>query len=84
MKRISQIDGLRAVASLLVVSFHYINNQLTNSQGTIGKFFAKLFSFGWAGVDLFFVLSGFLIGSILISNKKKNKYFSIFYIRRFV
>lgn len=84
MKRIPQIDGLRAIASLLVVSFHYINYQLTNSHTTIGKIFAKLFSFGWAGVDLFFVLSGFLIGSILISNKGKVNYFSTFYIRRFV
>lgn len=82
MKRILQIDGLRAVASLLVVSFHYINNQLVNSQNSVGKFFAKLFSFGWAGVDLFFVLSGFLIGSILINNKTKNNYFVTFYVRR--
>ncbi|MCX6210151.1 MAG: acyltransferase [Bacteroidetes bacterium] len=84
MKRISQIDGLRAVASLLVVSFHYINNQLTDSTSFLGKLFAKLFSFGWAGVDLFFVLSGFLIGGILITNKNKKNYFSTFYIRRFV
>lgn len=84
MKRIKQIDGLRAIASLLVVSFHYINNQLTDSTTTMGKIFAKLFSFGWAGVDLFFVLSGFLIGSILITNKHKKNYFSTFYIRRFV
>jgi peptidoglycan/LPS O-acetylase OafA/YrhL len=84
LKRIKQIDGLRAVASLLVVSFHYINNQLVNSQSYFGKLFAKLFSFGWAGVDLFFVLSGFLIGSILISNKEKKNYFTTFYVRRFV
>lgn len=84
MKRIKQIDGLRAIASLLVVSFHYINNQLTDATTAVGKIFAKLFSFGWAGVDLFFVLSGFLIGNILISNKHKKNYFSTFYIRRFV
>ncbi len=84
MKRIPQIDGLRAIAILLVISFHYINNQLVNATDKIAKFFCLATSFGWAGVDLFFVLSGFLIGSILIANKHKNKFFSTFYIRRFV
>lgn len=84
MKRIPQIDGLRAIAILLVISFHYINNQLVNATSKVAKFFCLATSFGWAGVDLFFVLSGFLIGGILIANKQKNKYFSTFYIRRFV
>jgi len=84
MKRIPQIDGLRALAILLVISFHYINNQLTDAVSVIAKFFYFITSFGWAGVDLFFVLSGFLIGSILINNKEKGNYFSTFYIRRLV
>lgn len=46
--------------------------------------FCQATSFGWAGVDLFFVLSGFLIGTILIRNKQSPHYFSTFYIRRFV
>ncbi len=66
---IKPIDGLRAIAVVLVMLFH----------------FAGLGS-GWLGVQLFFVLSGFLITNILISSKKEN--FSIlaelkkFYIRR--
>jgi peptidoglycan/LPS O-acetylase OafA/YrhL len=84
MKRIPQIDGLRALAILLVISFHYINNQLTGASSKIAKFFYFITSFGWAGVDLFFVLSGFLIGTILITNRQKDNYFSTFYIRRFV
>ncbi len=84
MKRIAQIDGLRAIAILLVLSFHFINNQLEQTTLPIGKILYKVTSFGWSGVDLFFVLSGFLIGGILIANKEKKRYFSTFFIRRFV
>jgi peptidoglycan/LPS O-acetylase OafA/YrhL len=84
LKRIPQIDGLRAIAILLVITFHYVNNQLVNSASTAGVFFYRLTSFGWIGVDLFFVISGFLIGSILLLNRKSPKLYKTFYIRRFV
>ena len=80
--RIPELDGLRGVAIILVLSFHYINNQLVNSVSSLGSFFCKLTSFGWAGVDLFFVLSGFLIGSVLLKTKASNNFFKTFYIRR--
>ena len=82
--RILELDGLRGIAVIMVISFHYINNQLVNASGDIGKILYKLTSFGWVGVDLFFVLSGFLIGTILINNRKSQNYFSTFYIRRIV
>lgn len=82
--RIPELDGLRGIAILLVISFHYINNQLVNNHGHISNIITKLTSFGWVGVDLFFVLSGFLIGNILIVNKRSPKYFTTFYVRRIV
>ena len=84
MKRLVAIDGIRGIAILMVVSFHYLNVQLVNSTSTIGKIFSKATYFGWVGVDLFFVLSGFLIGTILLKNKTSKNYFSTFYIRRIV
>lgn len=60
------LDGLRGVATLLVVIYHYLPS----------------FRIGWIGVDLFFVLSGFLISSILLQTKDKKHYFRNFYIRR--
>ena len=82
--RIPELDGLRGIAVLLIISFHYINNQLTHAQLFVGKLLSQLTSFGWVGVDLFFVLSGFLIGNILIRNKSSKNFFSTFYVRRVV
>ncbi len=63
------LDGLRGVAILLVVIYHNFG-------------FVNYFSFGWLGVDLFFVLSGFLITNILISSVGKSGYLRNFYFRR--
>lgn len=81
-QRILELDGLRGIAILLVISFHYINNQLVNAIHPLAIKLAFITSFGWVGVDLFFLLSGFLIGTVLIANKNSKNYFSTFYIRR--
>lgn len=66
------LDGLRAVAFLLVFAWHYI---LVISN-------IPLLRWGWVGVDIFFVLSGFLITGILYDSLSRKDYFRNFYIRR--
>ena len=62
------IDGLRAFAVVFVILFH---------AGI------QMFSGGYIGVDVFFVISGFLITSLLLSEIKDNKFtFLNFYKRR--
>lgn len=67
-----------------MIAFHYINNQLIYTKSTIGHFFYQITGFGWVGVDLFFVISGFLIGRILLEYKRTTLFFKAFYIRRFL
>ena len=71
-KHIPELDGLRAFAILLVLASH--TSQITESVAA-----AKM---GWIGVDLFFVLSGFLITGILLDTSEKPRYFQNFYVRR--
>lgn len=82
LSRIPAVDGLRGVAILAVLSFHFVNNQLVHSVMAAGRILAKMTSFGWAGVDLFFVLSGFLITTVLLEKKGSKNFFSSFFIRR--
>jgi peptidoglycan/LPS O-acetylase OafA/YrhL len=79
-KRITELDGLRGLAILMVLIFHYAAYQAP----THSVIYYLLIPIGlmWSGVDLFFVLSGFLIGGILIDHKNSKKYFSVFYRRR--
>jgi peptidoglycan/LPS O-acetylase OafA/YrhL len=75
---ISALDGLRGVAILLVLSFHVLNNP------TFPHAWGRISGRGWVGVDLFFVLSGFLITGILLRSRDTTNYFSTFYLRRFL
>lgn len=80
--RIPQLDGLRGWAILLVISLHFIADAGGGDFGTFLYRFKAAFRLGWAGVDLFFVLSGFLIAGILLEKRETQNYFSVFYIRR--
>ena len=77
MEKIKEIDGLRAIAILLVVAWHYLGT----SDGPQSLPW-RILIFGRIGVDLFFVLSGYLITSILLENRGSPRYFSAFYGRR--
>jgi peptidoglycan/LPS O-acetylase OafA/YrhL len=72
------LDGLRGVALLLVVANHFVAAQYRE----LGSGVARVFHTGWVGVDLFFVLSGFLITGILWDAKGQTHYFRNFYARR--
>ncbi|MGC8644256.1 MAG: acyltransferase family protein, partial [Isosphaeraceae bacterium] len=65
--RVVELDSLRGLAALAVVIFH------TNS---------SWLPFGWAAVDLFFVLSGFLITSIILRHGGSPGFLRGFYVRR--
>src|SRR5215472_3093603 len=74
-QKIPQLDAVRGLA-ILVVMMHNISPKYP-------VFYSqKLFSNGWMGVDLFFVLSGFLITGILVDTKTSEGYFKNFYVRR--
>jgi peptidoglycan/LPS O-acetylase OafA/YrhL len=82
MKRIPQLDGIRGIAILMVLLCHYIQNQLHTVTGMLPKYVSKSLSLTWSGVDLFFVLSGFLICGILVDNHGSPTFFRTFYARR--
>jgi len=80
--RIPELDGLRGFAILLVVICHYIG---IADHAPLGFWIDRMLcvlNAGWSGVDLFFVLSGFLIGGILLDARNSPQYFRAFYMRR--
>jgi peptidoglycan/LPS O-acetylase OafA/YrhL len=67
MKRVIELDGIRGIAALVVVCYHLAHGLAPQ---------------GWMAVDCFFVLSGYLITSILLANRDDPHYFFNFYARR--
>ena len=80
LKYIKALDGLRAIAALMIICFHYFRD--TESDNYFFVLLAKFCTFGQTGVSLFFVLSGFLVTRVLLSTKPESGYFKKFYIRR--
>ena len=76
------VNGVRGIAILMVFAVHLVSIGYLPVAGADHHFFIKLLWLGWTGVDLFFVLSGFLITGILVDTQTSPNYFRSFYIRR--
>jgi len=74
------LDGVRGLAILVVLLFHFVAQ--TASTNRFEAAVNGVLSYGCLGVDLFFVLSGFLITGILYDSRASPGYFSGFYMRR--
>ncbi|MGC4050099.1 MAG: acyltransferase [Paludibaculum sp.] len=75
-RRIPELDGVRGLAILLVLAVHF------GLTANLPEPLYSLLRLGWSGVDLFFVLSGFLITGILLETAGSPNYFRAFYARR--
>lgn len=78
-RHILALDGFRGLAVFLVMFDHF-----TDMGGLLkgGTAIQRLLNGGYIGVDMFFILSGFLITGILLDTKGSQNYFSAFYARR--
>jgi peptidoglycan/LPS O-acetylase OafA/YrhL len=74
------LDGVRGLAILMVLILHFVAHG--PSEGIVGKAIMTVAGWGQYGVDLFFVLSGFLITGILYDARNKPFFFRNFYMRR--
>ncbi len=74
------LDGVRGLAILMVMAVHFVGDATPLTWGQ--RLAVKLGSYGVLGVDLFFVLSGFLITGLLLDSKGAPHYFRSFYARR--
>lgn len=78
--RIPELDGLRGFAILIVVVWHYF--VMASAKSPSMPWYLTPLRLTWSGVDLFFVLSGFLLSGILLDNQRSGTYYRTFYARR--
>lgn len=81
--RIAELDGLRGIAVLMVLAWHYLGALINPSIAPWAKATARTLILGRTGVDLFFVLSGFLITGIILDRRATvARFLASFYLRR--
>lgn len=80
--RVSTLDGLRGLACLLVVVWHYAAFPWPGAWPDWYEALHRVIGLNWAGVDLFFVLSGYLLGTVCLRHRAAEDYFRTFYTRR--
>jgi len=85
LKHIPILDGIRAYAVLMVCVLHFFQldeKSMYEANEYLGIIIFKISQMGLRGVELFFILSGFLITGILLNSKNSPNYFLTFYARR--
>ena len=80
--RNTALDGLRGIAIIAVILCHGSILGPNQTESSFAHAVLAVFDFGWAGVDLFFVLSGFLITEIILSTRKNEGWMKSFFIKR--
>jgi peptidoglycan/LPS O-acetylase OafA/YrhL len=80
--RIPELDGIRGIAIGMILITHLFC--VVTRPGSALAYALVPLRLNWSGVDLFFVLSGFLIGGILLDARESSNYFRVFYTRRFL
>jgi len=83
--QILELDGFRAIAILWVLLLHFVYGWAPIPPAALSgvpPIVVGAVSHGWLGVDLFFILSGFLITGILVDARGRPNYFRNFYARR--
>ena len=76
------LDGIRGIAIILVMIYHSLLFTRISMTVASDKLYYRIVNSYWLGVDIFFVLSGFLITGLLYDTRENRRFFTTFYARR--
>src|SRR3990170_5787046 len=83
-KQYPELDLIRTLAITMILMQHYYDVILKGTFGLLPGFLPNILAKGWHGVDLFFALSGFLIGGQIIEGCYNGTFrFNVFFLKRF-